>query len=134
MKKNICINLSTKDIEKSREFFTKLGLKFNQFCTDETTIGLEIEENIFVLISTDEKFKTFTKKDLVKPKEQTEAILSLELENREEVDLFIEKAISIGAHESNEILDLGWMYCRQFEDLDGHLWEAFYMNEKDRNE
>ncbi len=134
MKKNICINLSTKDIEKSKKFFMDLGLKFNNFCTGETTIGLEIEENIFVLISQEEKFKTFTNKEIVKSKEQTETILSLELENKEEVDVFIEKALSLGARESNEILNLGWMYCRQFEDLDGHLWEAFFMNEKERNE
>ncbi len=134
MKRNICINLSTKDIEKSKKFFQDLGLKFNSFCTDETTIGLEIEDNIFVLISQEDKFKTFTKKEIVKPREETETILSLELQDKEEVDNFIEKAISLGARESNDVMDLGWMYCRQFEDLDGHLWEAFFMNEKQRNE
>ena len=23
----------------------------------------------------------------------------------------------------------GWMYGRSFEDIDGHLWEIFYMDE-----
>ena len=37
------------------------------------------------------------------------------------------KALAAGASETLS-MDEGWMYQRGFADLDGHLWEYFYMD------
>jgi predicted lactoylglutathione lyase len=37
----------------------------------------------------------------------------------------VDKPLSYGALPSNPQEDLGWMYARGFQDLDGHLWEIF---------
>ena len=42
----------------------------------------------------------------------------------------IAKALNAGAKEANNLQDYGWMYSRSFEDLDGHIWEIFYMDEE----
>ena len=39
-----------------------------------------------------------------------------------------EKAIAAGAKETFEAQDYGFMFQRNFEDLDGNLWEVFYMD------
>ena len=36
---------------------------------------------------------------------------------------------NIYSKEAREAQDHGWMYGRAFEDLDGHIWEIFYMDE-----
>ena len=41
----------------------------------------------------------------------------------------IKKAIGAGAKEYRSMQDYGWMYGRSFEDINGHIWEIFYMDE-----
>mgnify|MGYP003577553953 FL=1 len=42
----------------------------------------------------------------------------------------LENVIKTGGKESRKPQDHGWMYGRSFEDLDGHIWEIIYMDEK----
>jgi len=39
-------------------------------------------------------------------------------------------ALAAGAKEANEPQDHGFMFGRSFEDLDGHIWEIFWMDPK----
>ena len=55
--------------------------------------------------------------------------MALSVEAREKVDQMIEKVIEAGGSEPREKQDHGWMYGRSFEDIDGHLWEVFFMEE-----
>ena len=41
----------------------------------------------------------------------------------------IAKATDAGGTEPREAQEHGWMYGRSFEDLDGHNWEVFWMDE-----
>ena len=116
-----------KDLEKSKDFFGKLGYTFNAQFTDETAASMVISENIFAMLLTQEKFKEFTKKEIVDSKTNTEVIIALSAENKEEVDELFEKAISAGGIEANETQDYGFMYVKSFEDLDGHIWEILWM-------
>ena len=50
--------------------------------------------------------------------------------SRKEVDQMVNKAIAAGGKEPRAAQDHGWMYGRSFQDLDGHIWEIFYMDEK----
>ena len=74
-------------------------------------------------------FKSFTKKEVCDTSKFTETIVALSVDSREKVDQLINKAIEAGGSEPREKQDHGWMYGRSFEDIDGHLWEAFFMEE-----
>ena len=75
-------------------------------------------------------FKTFTKKDISDTTKNAEVIVALSAESREKVDQMVNKAVEAGGTEPREPQDYGWMYGRAFEDINGHIWEIFYMNEK----
>jgi hypothetical protein len=52
---------------------------------------------------------------------------SSSLESRAKVDETVAKAGAAGAATPTESKDYGFMYQSGFQDLDGHLWEVFYM-------
>jgi uncharacterized protein len=128
MATRIFINLPVKDLNKSIEFFTKLGFTFNPQFTDETATCMIIGENIFAMLLVESKFKEFTKKQITDSSSHTEAILAIDAESNQGVDDFVNKAIEAGAKEPMEARDYGFMYQRGFEDLDGHLWEVLFMD------
>jgi len=128
MANQIFVNLPVKNLDKSVEFFTKLGFSFNpQFTNEEATLMI-IEENISVMLLVEKFFKTFTNKEITDTATTTEVILCLSADNREKVDELVDKAMAAGASPSNFAQDQGFMYGRSFQDLDGHLWEVMYMD------
>jgi predicted lactoylglutathione lyase len=44
------------------------------------------------------------------------------------VDDLVKKALAAGGSTYNEPQDLGFMYQHGYQDLDGHIWELFYMD------
>lgn len=129
MKTKIFVNLPIRDLNKSVAFFTKLGFSFNPQFTDENATCMIVGEDIFVMLLVEKFFKSFTKKEVCDTSKYTEAIVALSVDSREKVDQLINKAIEAGGSEPREKQDHGWMYGRSFEDIDGHLWEAFFMEE-----
>lgn len=127
--KNIFINLPVKDLKKSTDFFQALGFEFNPQFTDENTACMIVSDNIFVLIMVEERFKEFSKKEIVDAATSSEAIFCLSAEGREQVDEVVNKALASGGQASNEPQDHGFMYGWGFQDLDGHLWEVVYIDE-----
>ncbi len=129
MSQKIFVNLPVKDLNKSIEFFTKLGYSFNPKFTDQNATCMIVSDDIYVMLLTEQFFRTFTNKEISDAKKTTEVLLSLTAENKEAVNQFIKKALDAGGKEPREPQDHGWMYGRSFEDLDGHIWEIFYMDE-----
>ena len=62
MATNIFINLPVRDLPASIKFFTHLGYSFNQHYTDDGATCMIVAENIFVMLLTEPRFKTFTPK------------------------------------------------------------------------
>lgn len=56
--------------------------------------------------------------------------MALTVESKEKVNEQLAKALAAGARESREPQDHGFMFVRSFEDLDGHIWEIFWMDPK----
>ena len=126
MTTKIFVNLPAKDLNKTIEFFTKLGFKFNPQFTDENATCMIVGEDIFVMLLVEKFFKTFTKKEICDTSKNTEVIVALSVEGREKVDQMINRAIEAGGRESREPQDHGWMYGRSFEDINGHIWKIIY--------
>ena len=127
MVNSLFVNLPIANLKKSVEFFTELGFTFNPQFTDEQSTCMIINENIFVMLLEHAKFESFIQKKIAS-KDTTEAILALSLDSAEEVKTLTEKAFSMGARRLNEPEDMGFMFSWGFEDLDGHLWDVFWMN------
>jgi len=126
--KNIFVNLPVKDLKRSMTFFSKLGYEFNKQFTDDTAACMVIGENIFSMLLTEEKFKTFTPKSIADAKKSTEVLVALSLDSRAAVTKLVETALANGARRYVEPNDYGFMYQWGFEDLDGHIWEYVWMD------
>jgi uncharacterized protein len=130
----IFVNLPVKDLNKSKDFFAKLGFTFNPQFTNEKAVCMVISEDIYAMLLLESFFKTFIKKEIANTKTSTEVLLALSQESKKSVDETLRKAIDAGAKEAREPQDLGFMYSRSFEDLDGHIWEIFWMDPKAVNQ
>ena len=128
MSRMIFVNLPVKDLEASKKFFAALGFEFDQRITDETATGMIVNEQSYVMLLTEAKFASFTTKPTVDATTATEAIVAVSAEDRESVDSFADAALAAGAARASEPLDYGFMYSRSFYDLDGHYWEAVWMD------
>lgn len=128
MATQIFVNLPVKDLNRSVDFFTKLGYRFNPQFTDEKATCMIISEDIFVMLLVEPFFQSFTKKAIADSTQTTESIICLSAESREAVDELVSKAVAAGGKTPNEKQDQGFMYGHGFEDLDGHLWEVMWMD------
>lgn len=129
MATQIFVNLPVKDLNKSVEFFTRLGYKFNPQFTDQNATCMIISEDIYVMLLVEKFFKTFTKKEICDTKRSAEAILALSVDSKENVDEMVNKAVAAGGTTPNPKQEQGFMYSWGYQDLDGHLWEVLYMDQ-----
>lgn len=121
-------NLSVKDLEKTMNFFKQLGFSFNEKFTNDQAACLVMNEMAAVMLLKEPFFKSFTTKKLTDATQNTEMILAVSFESKAKVDELLTKALSLGATEGRKE-DLGFMYSRAFNDLDGHIWEFFWMDQ-----
>ena len=128
MATKIFVNLPVRNLNNAIEFFTKLGFKFNAQFTDETGTCMIVGDDIFVMLLTHEKFKIFTPKAISDATKSTEVIVALSTESRGQVDGMVRKAVAAGGTTYNKPQDHGLMYGHGFQDLDGHIWEIFWMD------
>lgn len=128
MATKIFVNLPVKNLDRTVQFFTRLGFKFNPQFTDENATCMIVGEDIFVMLLVEKFFKTFTPKEISDTHTSTEVIVALSADSREEVDKLVDTALSAGAKTTREPEVHDGMYGRAFEDLDGHLWEVGYID------
>ncbi|MBM7620724.1 putative lactoylglutathione lyase [Bacillus tianshenii] len=125
----IFVNLPVKNLDETIEFFSKIGFEFNPQFTDENATCMVISENIFAMLLVEDYFRSFTKKDISDTAKSSEVIIALTANSREEVDEIVNRAFEAGGKPSNDPQDHGFMYGWGFEDINGHLWEVFYMQQ-----
>jgi uncharacterized protein len=126
----IFVNLPVKDLETSKRFFGELGFDFDPRFTDETAACMVIDENIYAMLLTEERFRDFIDGEIADP-DTTEVLVALSADNREEVDSLVEKALAAGGRPWKDTLEQGPMYERSFRDPDGHVWEVIHMEQPD---
>lgn len=129
MSTKIFVNLPVKNLQASIDFFTKLGFDFDPRFTDENATCMVVGADSYVMLLVERFFATFTPKAVCDASTHTEAIVALSAESRAGVDELAEAALAAGARPSKEPMDQGQMYGRSFQDLDGHVWEVFWMDQ-----
>lgn len=128
--RQIFVNLAVKDLKQTVDFFTKLGFKFNPVFTDENGTCMIIGKGISAMLLVEKQFKGFIPdKQIADATKSVEVLVAVSVDGRKAVDEMINKAIAAGGSEYRKAQDYGWMYGRAFQDVDGHIWEIFYMDE-----
>ena len=129
MATKIFVNLPVKDLQRSIDFFTRLGFTFNPQFTDDKATCMIIGENIFAMLMVEERFRDFTRKTVSDATQSTEVLIALDAESKERVDEIVKLAVENGGSLYADPKDYGWMYYHCFADPDGHQWEFMYMDE-----
>lgn len=128
MARKMFVNLPVKDLSRSMEFFRQLGFEFNLQFTDETAACMVISEENYAMLLTHPKFQEFIPSTISDATKQTEVLVALSCESREEVGDLVQKALAAGGTTFSAPRDYGFMLQHAFQDLDGHIWEVFYMD------
>ena len=128
MSKKIYINLPVKELKKSISFFTKLGFAFNPQFTDENGTCMIVNDQVFVMLLAENFFKSFIDNEICDTTKSTEVLVAISVDSKKEVDDLVRKAITFGGKAHRQSMDHGWMIQKSFSDLDGHIWEIFYMD------
>ena len=123
------VNLAVRDLQRSVDFFTKLGFTFNPKFTDENATCMVVNDDAYVMLLVEPFFKTFTKRQICDTKTQTEGLFALSAASREDVDRLVKTAVGAGGSYAVDKQDHGFMYGWSFYDPDGHHWEVFWMDE-----
>jgi uncharacterized protein len=126
--RKIFVNLAVENLDRSVDFFKQLGFDFDPRFTDESATCMVVSDDAFVMLLVRDRFKDFTKKELADPAAETEAIMALSADSREEVDALTEKALAAGGSPASDPIEMDFMYSRSFQDPDGHIWELVWMD------
>lgn len=129
MSSKIFVNLPVKDLKKTISFFEQIGFGFNPQFTDDTAACMVIGEGNFAMLLTYGKFSQFTSKKIADARTTTEVLVAVSFDSRARVDQIVDAALAGGGTEPSAPRDYGFMYQRSFDDLDGHTWEIFHMDE-----
>jgi predicted lactoylglutathione lyase len=128
MSRMLFVNLPVADLEASKAFFAAMDFEFNPQFTDENAACMIVNDQTNVMLLTKAHFSSFTDKPIVDARSQVQTLLSFSADSREEVDELADKAVAKGGKETKEPQDLGFMYQRSIQDLDGHVWEIGHMD------
>lgn len=126
--KQIFINLPVKNAEASMNFYTQLGFTINPLFTFENQKCLVWSDQIYLMLQTQEMFKSVNKKNVPDAKQNTIATFTLPVDSIDKVNEIIENGLKAGGIETTPLIDEGFMQVRNIEDLDGHNWSIIYLN------
>lgn len=128
MPQMIFVNLPITDIARSRAFYQSLGWTINEKFSDASGACVVVSDTIYLMILNPEKFASFATKPLANPATTTAVMTAFSAESRAAVDALAEAALKHGGREPKPAQDQGFMYGRTFEDPDGNVLEAFWMD------
>jgi len=122
MSTTLFVNLAVTDLNRSKAFFTDLGFEF--FGMTDDMASVTISERTQVMLLAEPTFAGYARNEVADPTRTTEVILVLGLDNPQQVDKLVDKALAAGATAVGESATEGGRYQRGFADLDGHHWSA----------
>ena len=124
-------NIQVASAAATREFWTSLGYEFDPMYSTDDVLCLVLQKGaVAVMLHEAESFARFLPGTTASDsRAATEVLLSFDLASREAVDALYEGVIAAGGTQARPTEDLGFMYTRSFRDLDGHVWEPFFMDQ-----
>lgn len=126
--RKIFVNLPVTDVARSKAFYEALGFTLNPQFSDDETGCVVISPEIYVMLLSEQRFRSFAPHPPPSPHTTTSALLALSCDSRDEVRQLCERAFAAGGRRFKEPQDAGFMFAWAFEDPDGHVWEPLWMD------
>ncbi len=124
----IFVNLPVTDVAQATAFYAALGFEKNAMFSNAQASSMVWSDTITVMLLDRAFYATFTTKAIADAKTETGVLLCISRDSRADVDAITDAAIAAGGRETRDPQDMGFMYARAFEDLDGHTWEPMFMD------
>ena len=129
MPQMIFVNLPVADLERAVAFYEAVGAKKDPRFSNDMAASMQFSDTIVVMLMTHAFFNHFTPKAIVDAKTNAQAIFCLSQDSREAVDRIVTAAAAAGGRtDQGPQQHYDHMYGRDFEDLDGHMWETMWMD------
>lgn len=130
MTKMIFVNLPVADVAKSTAFYEALGFTKDPRFSNEQASAMQWSDTIVLMILDRAFYQTFIPHKAIADTTTTaETLICLSFDSRAAVDSFTEAAGAAGGRiDIRAPQDMGFMYGRAFEDLDGHIFEPMFMD------
>ena len=129
MMKSIYVGLPVTNLAASTQFYETLGFKKDAQFSDDTTSTMIWSDTITFQLQTHDKFKGWVSKEVADARTTSEVLLTLSQDTRDDVDAIIKAAAEAGGKAGTRApIDMGWLYNRSFEDPDGHMFEALWLD------
>ena len=127
--KELWINLPVKELNRSREFFSLVGFNVMEpgEAGNEMTGMVVGDHQVHVMLVLEERFKRFALNALANTEQSTEALFSISVGTRDELDETIGKVKQAGGFVFAEPSQQDGLYGAGFADLDGHRWNLLVM-------
>lgn len=129
--KQIWANLAVKDLERTHEFYTKLGFKPNgKFSKENGLVSFLVGQDEFVVhFFLEENLKPAMGGEIADLENGNEVMFTLSADSREEVDGWAKEVKKAGGTLFSKPQTMqgnkNWYGCG-FADPDGHKWNVFY--------
>jgi predicted lactoylglutathione lyase len=129
MTKMIFVNLPVTDLGAATRFYQAIGcVKNEQFSNDDAACMVWSETITFQLLARD-YFASYAPRPISDAHQTTEMLLCLSRDSKADVDAIAEAAAAAGGRaDLRDPTDLGFLYNRAFQDPDGHVFEAVWMD------
>jgi hypothetical protein len=129
MTKLIFVNLPVSDLARATAFYQAIGAEKNEQFSDDTASCMKLSDTIHAMLLTHDKFRQFTPKKIADARTHSEVLICISADSREAVDDIVGRAgVAGGNADLSPKQDHGFMYYRNFEDPDGHIWEVMWMD------
>lgn len=132
MIKDLWINLPVKDLKRSIAFFEAVGFSFSKNSPGFTPTSAPMmvgSNKVVVMLFEDSLFQGFSRNPITDTTQSTEVLFSFGAESRKDVDQVAQDAEAAGGNVFAKPAEKdGWMYGCGFADLDGHRWNALFMD------
>ncbi|MBO9713342.1 VOC family protein [Sphingomonas sp.] len=129
MPQMIFVNLPVADVAKATAFYEAIGCTKDPRFSNEMASSMQLSDTIVFMLLGHEFFQSFTPKRIANAHEVSEALICISRDSREAVDAIVDQAVAAGGKaDVGPKQDMGFMYGRTFEDLDGHIFEPMFMD------
>jgi len=129
MERQIFINLPVTNLVASSAFYAALGAEPEERFHDGSSAMMRFTDAITVMLHNHVRFSGFAPKPIADARTGNQVLLCLSCADRAGVDRMANTARWAGGRaDPMPSQDYGFMYGRSFEDPDGHVWEAVWMD------
>ena len=119
------VTLPVQDITASRAFYEALGFGINEHSSDGHTAAVVVDDNIVVKLLTRDSFPG----QIADPAGGPTVVNCLTVEDRQQVDDLVAKAVASGGRTWIPAQDDDTTYTGSFTDPDGHVWQVMWMDQ-----